>query len=343
MKVAVIGTGFGQYAAAPVYRKLGFDVEVVSPRDDAAVRRALTPGVDLVSVHSPPFMHFDHVMQAIDAGHAVLCDKPFGRNAGEARAMRDHARDRGVLHFTNYELRAKPSRAKIKELADAGAIGVPRHLSWTFFSNGFRGRPYGWINDGANGGGWIGAYASHLIDFTRWLFDSEVAGCGGITRIEDPTHVDADGVPRTATAEDAYSAWFVMANGCTAAQDSAYAAAVPMPQRIAVMGSAGSIELVADQKLIVRRAPDTAGLSAAEAIRRGVLPGEGDEILEFPPPAGEAHEPALIPWFGRVKEALETGQQIAPSFDDGLAVAEAMDQLRTNAIQVGLPDEVRPS
>ena len=36
MKVAVIGTGFGKHAAAPAYRTMGFDVEVVSPRDGDA-------------------------------------------------------------------------------------------------------------------------------------------------------------------------------------------------------------------------------------------------------------------------------------------------------------------
>ena len=53
------------------------------------------------------------------------------------------------------------------------------HLNWTFFGSGLRGRKYGWINDRELGGGWIGAYGSHLIDFTRWLFGSEVADCGG--------------------------------------------------------------------------------------------------------------------------------------------------------------------
>ena len=67
---------------------------------------------------------------------------------------------------------------------------------------------------------------SHLIDFTRWLFDSEVADCGGVTRIEELKHPDSDGVGRDATAEDAYSAWFVMENGCTAMHDTGFAAAV---------------------------------------------------------------------------------------------------------------------
>ena len=105
MRVAVIGTGFGKHAAAPAYETLGFDVEVVSPRDDSAVQKAIASDVDLVSVHSPPFMHLDHVTAAIDHGHAVLCDKPFGRNAAEAEAMRDRARDAGVLGFLNFEFR----------------------------------------------------------------------------------------------------------------------------------------------------------------------------------------------------------------------------------------------
>src|SRR4029077_3418764 len=146
MKVGIIGTGFGQYAVAPVYRKHGFEVEVVTPRDKDAVERLLTSKLDLVSVHSPPFMHHDHVMRALDRGHAVLCDKPFGRNGKEARAMRDRAREKGVLNFANFEMRLKPQRAKIKELVDAGAIGTPLHLSWTFFSNGFRGGTYNWVN-----------------------------------------------------------------------------------------------------------------------------------------------------------------------------------------------------
>ena len=333
MKVVIIGTGVGQYAIAPVYENLGFEVEVVTPRDPQAVDRALASGTDLVSIHSPPFMHYEHAMKAMERGHAVLCDKPLGRDVEEARAIRDKAREKGVLNFANFEVRSKPSRAKIKELADAGAIGRPLHLTWTFISNGFRGGTHGWVNEVEMGGGWIAAYGSHLIDFTRWLFDSEVAKCGGMIRIEDPARPDRDGVLQKATAEDAYSAWFVMQNGCTAAHDTAYAASVPMPSRICLMGSEGSIELVNDLKLIVRRAPDLDGLSPAERIRRGLLASEGEEVFEFPPLTGEAHESALMPWLARVRESLQTGRQISPSFDDGVAVAEAMAMLRANSVQ----------
>jgi predicted dehydrogenase len=307
VKVTVIGTGFGQYAMAPVYAKLGFEVEVVSPRDMAAVNRALAKKVDLVSVHAPPFLHHDIVMRAFDHDQNVLCDKPFGASLAEARAMRDRAHASGRLHFLNFEVREKPNRAKMKALIDAGAIGKPLHLNWTFYSNGYRHGLHGWVSDKSLGGGWINAYASHCIDFMRWIFGSEVERCGGIARIEVATHPDKDGVQHEATAEDAYSAWFVMANGCTGAQDTGYGASVPMPMRVMVMGSEGGLGLLAQQ---------------------------GEEY-EFPPAPGEAHEPALLPWLTKVREALRTQTQISPSFDDGLCVAATMDLLKRNTILVG--------
>ncbi|MGV0642071.1 Gfo/Idh/MocA family oxidoreductase [Mycolicibacterium sp. XJ2546] len=303
MKVVVIGTGFGKHAAAPAYQSVGFDVEVVSPRDDAAVENALASDAKLVSVHSPPFLHLEHVTAAIEHGHAVLCDKPFGRNADEATAMRDTARDAGVANFLNFEFRFNEPWAKLKTLADAGTIGAPKHLSWNFFGSGLRGRPLGWINDRDLGGGWIGAYGSHLIDFTRWLFGSDIVDCGGVTRTDIPG----------ATAEDGYSGWFRLANGATATHDTGFAAAVPSTPRATLMGTDGTIELTGDTTLVVRR------------------PGEEPATTEFDPPPRRTPPPAQSTYFAEVAEALRTGTAITPSFDDGVAVARTMDQLRANA------------
>ena len=305
MKVVVIGTGFGKFAAAPAYESCGFDVEVVSPRDDAAVKAALAADVDLVSVHSPPFLHLEHVTAAIEHGRAVLCDKPFGRTADEAATMRDKALAARVPHFLNFEFRFTESWARLKELADSGAIGTPRHLSWSFFGSGLRGRKLGWINDAELGGGWIGAYGSHLIDFTRHLFGSEIADCGGVTR------TDIDG----ATAEDAYSAWFTMADGATATHDTGFAAAVPSAPTATLIGSDGSIELTADTTLTVRRE------------------GADPETAQFAPPPRRSPPPALTTFFGMVGESLRTGAPLTPSFDDGVAVAQVMDRLKATAVR----------
>src|SRR5215831_16187634 len=133
VRVGVIGTGFGATNVAPAFEVTDdcTVVDVVTPRDDAAVTALCARGdVDLISIHSPPFLHLDHVRRAIDAGHAVLCDKPFGRNALEAREMLELARDAGVVNLVNYEFRCHPVRAALRSLVRGGAAGVVEHVQW---------------------------------------------------------------------------------------------------------------------------------------------------------------------------------------------------------------------
>jgi predicted dehydrogenase len=171
MRVAIVGAGFGARVVAAVFRDEGVEVDVVSARDHAAVRAAIAAPVDLVSVHSPPFLHAEHVGWALEQGRDVLCDKPFGRSADEARAMLADAERAGVLHLLNFEFRQEPTRVALRQVVADGRIGDPVHLHWAAFNSGSRRplRQYGWLFDRDLGGGWIGAFGSHVIDTIRWL------------------------------------------------------------------------------------------------------------------------------------------------------------------------------
>ena len=90
MKIGVVGTGFGKRVVAPVYDATdGCEVvDVVSARDDSAVAELVArPDVDLVTIHSPPFLHAPHVRVALAAGKAVVCDKPFALTVDEAASL----------------------------------------------------------------------------------------------------------------------------------------------------------------------------------------------------------------------------------------------------------------
>lgn len=317
MKALVIGTGFGARVMAPVYEQLGLACTVVSPHDDAVVRAAIAEPVDLVSIHSPPFMHHDHVMAAIDAGRAVLCDKPFGRNVTEARAMRDRAHQAGVLNFLNFEFRRQPARVRLKQMLDQGAIGTLVHVQWSVIGAGLRDRRHGWLFDAEQGGGWLGAFGSHVIDSLRWLTGGEIVRCGGLARTEIRERADRQGVMRRSTAEDALSAWMVTDNGVSVSFDTAYGAPVFLPQRLVLTGSEAVIEVLDEAEIVLRR------------------PGAEPETITLDPPAPEAdpHFPAILPWLTQVRDALRDGRQIAPSFDDGVACAEVMDALRAQMIR----------
>ncbi len=314
MRIAVVGTGFGARVVAGVYRDEGIEVDVVSPRDPAAVRAAIAAPVDLVSVHSPPFLHAEHVGWALEHGRDVLCDKPFGRSAAEAQHMLTATEAAGVLHFLNFEFRQEPTRLALRAVVDDGRIGEPVHLHWTAFNSGSR-RPlrrYGWLFDREAGGGWIGAFGSHAIDTVRWLM-GEIVDVSGGCRIDLPERPDADGTMHRCTAEDAFTAHLRLASGATATIDTSFAAPVNVTPRITLFGTDGVAELVGATKLRVRRA------------------GEADDVVAFAPFDGDPHLPAMRPWAALVREAVETRTQLAPSFADGVACARVMDLLRARA------------
>ncbi len=323
MRVLVIGTGFGGRVVAGAYRDAGCGVDVVSPRDADAVWKAIAAGADLVSVHSPPFLHHAHVMAALDRGSAVLCDKPFGRDSAEAQSMRDRAHQNDALNYLNFEFRRFPARVKARALVGQGAIGTPQHVSWLFVGNGLRPQVHRWLFDRELAGGWVGAWGSHCIDTLRWLLESEVATCSAVLRTETASRPDALGVEHPSSAEDAFSAWFTMDNGCTASVDTAYSTPVALPQTVHVLGNEGAIEVRNDQTVSLRR------------------PGEATETFSFPPGDGDPHSPGLVPWLADVVQAVGSGLQLPPSFDDGLAVARVMDKMRATAATADRPQSPR--
>jgi predicted dehydrogenase len=314
MKVVVIGTGFGDQLAAPAFREAGCEVQVVSPRDPAAVKAAVEAPCDLVSIHSPPFMHLDHVTLATSNGRHVLCDKPFGRNADEARQMVEAAARAGVLSFLNFEFRSDPVRLKLKSMLDEGAIGEPVHVSWTMHTSRGRDRAHGWLFDRGLGGGWIGAFGSHVIDALRWLFgDIAEVDCRTRTEVKQRRDRSDPKVLHPCTAEDAFTAWFRAERGVTVSIDTAFAASLNVPEQITVFGPEGALQ--------TRMGTDVVLLGPkGEAERHTFRQGETDP-----------HLPAMRFWAAKVCEAVAQGCQLTPSFAEGLAAAAVMDRMRAAA------------
>jgi predicted dehydrogenase len=317
MKVAIIGRGFGASAMKPAFETCGWTVEVVPSRELSVVQAACAGDADLIAIHSPPFQHKAHVMAALSQGKPILCDKPFGLNAEEAREMRDAAKAAGVLHFLNFEMRCFPSWDKARELIAGGAIGKLVHVSWTKFNRGLRVRDHGWLNDVSLGGGWLGASGSHDIDALRFLFGDEIVRASGLLRTEVRMRPDGQGGQAQSTAEDAFSMWLEFAGGGTASVDSAFAASVAVPGSFNLLGSEGAIIITGDTSLSILRHK------------------QEPEAIELPALNG-GFMGALGAWVEKVTAAMKSGEQIAPNFDDGVAAAEAMDQIRASARRTGV-------
>jgi predicted dehydrogenase len=286
----------------------------VSARDAGAVKELCRRDLDLISVHSPPFLHAEHVRAAVGAGHHVLCDKPFGANAADAGEMLELTEASDVVHAVNFEFRHHPVRRRVHELVREGAIGPVAHVQWTYTGAVFRRplRPYGWLFDRSRGGGWVGAWGSHVVDALRWLL-GDVRAVSSRCRIEIPERPDADGTPRAVDAEDAFTAWLAFDAGSTATIDSASSAPASVASRVVVTGADGVLEIVADAKIVWRRAD-----------------GSRDELGEDLGGSRRGDDPHLVPmraWAERVRDAVRDREPLVPSFADGLACRRVLDQL----------------
>lgn len=316
VRIGVIGRGFGARVVAPVFSETdGCDVvDVVSPRDEAAVRALCARSdVDLVAVHSPPFLHAEHVGLAVASGHAVLCDKPFGRNAGDAERMVRAAHGAGIVGLLNFEFRHHPAREQLRALVTDGAVGPVEHVQWTAFSAGSRAplRRFGWLYDAELGGGWIGAWGSHVLDFLRWTFGDlvEASAQPRTTITERP---DRDGRMHPCTAEDGFTATLRTAGGVTITIDTTFSSPVNVPSRVSVIGRNGVLEMVGDHRITLR---------TEDSLH---------EAFELDHGGGDPHLLPMRRWAEVVRDAVLGGVVPAgePTFADGLACAEVMDRLR---------------
>lgn len=113
-----------------------FGVEFEVPRRYATYEALVgDPEVDAVYISTPHPFHMPNTLLALDAGKAVLCEKPFAINAREAEAMVKKAREKKVFLMEAMWTRFIPVVAQAREWVEQGAIGDVRMVAADF---GFR-------------------------------------------------------------------------------------------------------------------------------------------------------------------------------------------------------------
>lgn len=130
-----------------------FGDEFGIPRRHSSYEALAADGdVDVIYVATPHSFHRDHSILCLEHGVAVLCEKPFTINAGQARDVVEVARKRGLFLMEAMWTRFIPAVVVAREWIAEGAIGEPRLVAADF---GFRAgvNPKGRLFDPALGGG----------------------------------------------------------------------------------------------------------------------------------------------------------------------------------------------
>ncbi len=264
-------------------------------RHDSYESLVADPDVDVIYVATPHPFHKEHALLALRAGKAVLCEKPFTINAGEAEIVVKEARDRSVFLMEGMWSRFFPALVRMRELLAEGAIGDPRLLQCDF---GFRSgvNPEGRLFNPALGGGGLMDVGVYTVSLASMIF-------GTPNRSTSLANIGSTGVDEEAAMLLGYP------KGGLAVLSTAIR--LNTPHEATLMGTDGSIKVPGPwwcpRKLTVKRS------------------GKDEETFEFPHEGGGFQFEAQ-----HVAECLRAGKtesDIIP-LDETLSIMRTLDGLR---------------
>jgi len=326
--VGIVGSGFGTAVAAPAFASVeAASVTAVCSRQLKRARAAADElgapfatdevealcersDVDLVFVATPPHLHRDVVLAALDAGKHVVCEKPFGLSPADALAMLERAVARDRLHFLDFEFRTKPARRLLATAITEGVLGEIRHVTVTAMVAGGRFPVMnrdGWWQRRELGGGWLGAMGSHYFDAIRVWFGEIVSVAARLETRRTRLSLDPDAAP--VTADDGFVARLTTDTGVVCVLDTASSIGVDIGPRIEVYGTAATAVLEREHVLTII---DDAGKVEERNF------SSSDDASRHP------SRSALGVWAAQVVGAVRSGHQLTPNFLDGLRVQEVI-------------------
>jgi predicted dehydrogenase len=349
--VVVFGTGFGCFTHVRALRAAGFDVLAVVGRDaDKTARRArdfdvplaLTsitdalalPGVDAVTVATPRASHAAIVHASLDAGKHVLCEKPFALDGVTAREMLVHAESSGLVHLLGTEFRFDTGQAVLARAVQDGRIGEPRlalfvlHVPVLADANA---ELPAWWTDAYEGGGWLHAHGSQVIDQIRVTLGEFERVFTSLLHITD----------RGSTADDGFVAHFALRSGAVGVMQSTPSDRGPMFLETRVVGSTGTAWIdglgdavyVADTGGSRRLAvPNELRTAPAEAPPASALETTYEKMIGHGLDLG-AYTRLAEHFRARVAGSAPPPGPLPASFADGVADTAALEAMRESAAE----------
>jgi predicted dehydrogenase len=266
------------------------------------------PDTDTVIIGLPNYLHEEAIGLAAAAGKAVLCTKPLGRNAEEARRILEIVEKAGVFAGYLEDLAYTPKTLKAIKAVQAGAIG---DVTWVRSRETHPGPHSAWFWDGRlTGGGAIVDLGCHCIEIIRNFVGKENRPVEVMCHADTLVHPIAD--------EDNAVALIRFESGALGQFEVSWTFRGGMDLRDEVAGTHGTIWM--DHFLRTGFEMFTAGGSGgyvaekAESEKGWLFP-VGDEVVEL----------GYVDMFTDMFQAIDEGRAPQETFYDGYVVNAIMD------------------
>ena len=188
-RAAIIGAGFMGGAHTEALRRSGIEINGILGMDLAESRssqqrlglpRAYAsfeevcqdPGVDIVHLCTPNYLHYEQARAAILAGKHVLCEKPLAMDTAQSAELVALARENRRVGAVNYNLRYYPLCQEARARVQSGEIGEARILhgaycqDWLFLPS-----DWNWRLQPELGGALrvVADIGTHWMDMITWI------------------------------------------------------------------------------------------------------------------------------------------------------------------------------
>jgi predicted dehydrogenase len=182
----------GTHRPAALAAAARFGVENIEEVGDLLARDDL----DMVYIATPPFLHHEQALAALEAGKHVIVEKPLALSVAQADALLAAARTRDHLVVANLMQRYNPLFDAIRQLINSRVLGTLLHGTFENYASD-ENLPAGhWFWDRTRSGGIFIEHGVHFFDlFAGWLGAGRVeaaqAGVRPGTAIEEHVHCTA--------------------------------------------------------------------------------------------------------------------------------------------------------
>jgi predicted dehydrogenase len=277
----------------------------------------------------PNALHADPTIAAARNGKHVLCEKPLGRTAGEAREIWQEAQSAGIVHMCGFNYRFVPAVRLARELLEAGELGDVVHFRARYLQSWGWDAPPSWRFDSeAAGSGALGDLGAHIVDLARYLVGEPVAVSAVVRTFVDGREVD-----------DAFVATVEFENGAVGTLEASRLARGRINQNtFEVNGSKGSLSFDVE-RLNELQVADERGM-----FTRVLVTEPGHPFMELWWPPGH-----IIGWgdtftheIHHLLTAIAGEGSVAPhgaTFGDGYRCAEVCDAI-VRASESGRREEI---
>ncbi|KAA9345577.1 Gfo/Idh/MocA family protein [Adhaeribacter soli] len=127
----------------------------------------LTAETDAVVIATPSALHAEQSIAALQAGKAVFCQKPLGRNAAETKAVVEAARGADLSLGVDLSYRHTTAMQQVYDVLQSGELGEIYAVELVFH-NAY-GPDKNWFYDPKlSGGGCVIDLGVHLVDLALW-------------------------------------------------------------------------------------------------------------------------------------------------------------------------------